>query len=102
MKIKKGDTVRILSGKDRGKTAKVLHSYPKIGRVIAEGVNIVKKHQKPRGGKGKKGQIIEKAMPISASAVALLDPKSGKPTRAGYKTIGGKKVRVSKKSGAEI
>lgn len=102
MKIKKGDTVHIRSGKDRGKTAKVLRAYPKLGTITVEGVNVVKKHQKPRGGKGKKGQIIEKAMPIAASKAALLDPKSGKPTRAGYKIIGEKKVRVSKKSGAEI
>lgn len=101
MKIKKGDAVYILSGKDRGKTAKVLHAYPKLEEVLVDGVNVVKKHQKPRG-RGKKGQIIEKPMPIPVAKVALLDPKSGKPTRAGYKMIGEKKVRVSKESGAEI
>ncbi len=102
MKIKKGDTVKILSGKERGKTAKVLHVYPKENRVLLDGVNIVKKHQKAKGRGAKKGQLIEKSMPLHASNVSLIDPKSGKPARAGYKIMGDKKVRVSKTSGMEF
>ena len=101
MKIKKGDTVKILSGKDRGKTGKVLHSFPALGKILVEGVHIVKKHQKPRA-RGKHGQMIEKPLPIFASSAALIDPKSGTPTRIGYKQVGEKKVRISKKSGMEI
>lgn len=102
MKIKKGDTVYILSGKDRGKTAKVLSAHPRERKIVVEGVNVAKKHQKPRGRGAKKGQIIEKALPIFAGKAALIDPQSGKPTRAGYKTVGEKKLRISRKSGQEI
>lgn len=101
MKIKKGDTVRILSGKDRGKTAKVIHAYPQIDRVVVDGVNVQKKHQKAKG-KAKSGQIIEKSLPVHVSIVSLLDPKSGKPARYGSKMIGEKKVRISRKSGMEF
>ncbi|MCI0542583.1 50S ribosomal protein L24 [bacterium] len=102
MKIKKGDIVKILSGKERGKTEKVLHAYPKINRVLLDGINIVKKHQKAKGRGAKKGQLIEKPMPLHVSNVSLVDPKSGKPARAGYKRVGDKKVRVSKASGMEF
>ncbi len=101
MKIKKGDTVQILSGKDRGKTAPVIHAYPKLDRVLVDGVNVQKKHQRQRG-QGKKGQIIEKALSIHVSNVALIDPKSKKPARIGMKMVGEKKVRVSKKTSMEF
>jgi large subunit ribosomal protein L24 len=101
MKIKKGDTVLIISGKYRGKTGKVLRVFPKGGKVLVEGVNIMKKHQKPRK-TGEKGQVIEMPSPINISNVKLLCPKCGKPTRVGYKIIEGKKYRVCKKCGQEI
>jgi large subunit ribosomal protein L24 len=97
MKIKKGDNVIVLAGKDRGKTGKVLDSLPLRGEVIVEGLNKVKKHQKSRG-KDRKGGIIEISMPMNVSNVAVVDPKTNKPTRIGYEERGGKKVRVTKKS----
>lgn len=101
MKIKKNDTVFIRSGKDKGKTAKVLKSFPKEMKVIVEGINIRKMHKKAttRGGKG---SIVERAYPIHASTVSLIDPKSKKPTRIGMKMVGEKMTRVSKKSGASF
>jgi large subunit ribosomal protein L24 len=102
MKIKKGDNVIILNGKDKGKTGKVLEALPKDELVIVEGVNISKKHAKNRFAKDSKGEIIDKTMPIDVSNVAVLDPKDKKPTRIAYKEINGKKVRISKRSGEEI
>lgn len=100
MKIKKGDNVIVLTGKDKGKTGKVLRSLPDLDKVVVEGVNIVKKHQKSRQ-QGKPGERIDKTVPIHVSNVALLD-KAGKPTRIGSKVINGKKVRVSVRNGEEI
>ena len=102
MKIKKGDKVIVLSGKDKGKTGEVTRSFPRLGKVIVSGVNIAKKHVRNRFNTDKKGEIIDKTMPISASSVALLDPKTNKASRVGYKINGDKKVRVAKKSGQEI
>jgi large subunit ribosomal protein L24 len=101
MKIKKDDQVMVLTGKDKGKKGKVLHVFHERGKVIVDGVAVKKKHQKAtkRGGKG---SIIEKATPIHLSNISLMDPKTGAPTRFGIKTVGNKKVRVSKKSGVEI
>ncbi len=101
MKIKKNDTVFIRSGKDKGKTGKVLRAFPADLKVLVEGVNIRKMHKKATRN-GAKGQIIERAYPIHASTVSLLDPKSGKPTRVGMKMVGAKSVRISKKSGASF
>ena len=101
MKIKKDDMVIVLTGKDKGTKGKVLHAFHTIDKVTVEGVAVKKKHTKSRRGSGK-GQIIEKAMPIHVSNVALLDPKSGKATRVGSKVIAGKTVRISKKSGTEV
>ena len=101
MKVKKGDTVQVIAGKDRKKTGKVLRALPRTGQVIVEGLNIRKKHQRPRRS-GEKGQIVEKAMPIDSSNVMLLDPSSGKPTRVGFKTENGKKVRIARKSNAAV
>lgn len=100
MKIRKNDNVIVLSGKDKGKTGKVLRAMPKDGKVIVEGINIVKKHQKKVSGGS--GAVIEKTMPINVSAVAVIDPKTKKATRVGYKVEGGKKVRVTKASGATV
>lgn len=98
MKIKKNDTVKVIAGKDRGTTGKVVKVYPKESRAVIEGVNVVKKHAKPRQS-GEKGQIIEKSLPIHISNVMLLDPKDNKPTRVGFQVKDGKKVRVAKRSG---
>lgn len=101
MKIKKGDNVIVLAGKDKGKKAKVLRALPKENKVIVEGVHVVKKHQKATQ-RGKKGETIEKTLPIHVSNVALIDPKENKATRVGYKKEGDKKVRIAKKSGQKI
>ncbi|TAL49320.1 50S ribosomal protein L24 [Patescibacteria group bacterium] len=101
MKIKKGDTVYIHSGKDKGKKGKVLKALPRTLKVIVEGVNVKKVHRRPTRA-GQKGQVIDKTAPIAAAAVMILDPKTGKPTRIGYREVGGKKVRVAKKSGNVI
>lgn len=102
MKIKKGDNVIVLSGQDKGKTGKVLKSLPLENKVVIEGVNVFKKHSKNRFTSDKKGEIVDKTMPVEVSNVALIDPKTKKPTRVGFKTVGDKKVRISKKSGQEI
>lgn len=102
MKIKKGDTVQVISGKDRGKTGTVSAAFPKENRVLVEGVNMKKKHQKPRGRNARKGQMIEKALPIHVSNVMLVDPKSGKRTRVGVKRDKGVRVRVAKKSNSAL
>ena len=99
MKIKKNDNVIVITGKDKGKTAKVLRAFPKENLVVVEGVNLKKKHERARKANSK-GQIIEKAMPIHVSNVMLLEVKKG--VRVGKKLIGGKRVRISKKTGEEI
>ncbi|MED3548871.1 MULTISPECIES: 50S ribosomal protein L24 [Cytobacillus] len=98
MHVKKGDKVMIISGKDKGKTGVILAAFPKQDRVLVEGVNIVKKHSKPSQ-VNPQGGIINQEAPIHVSNVMPVDPKSGKPTRVGYKTVDGKKVRVATKSG---
>ena len=100
MKIKKGDTVLIISGKDRGKTGKVTRALPKTKKIVVEGVNIRKKHTRPRR-MGEKGQIIEIFAPLDVSNAKLICPRCGKATRIGYKVIQTKdkkkKVRFCKK-----
>lgn len=98
MFVKKGDKVKVITGKDKNKEGVVLEAFPKKDRVIVEGVNIVKKHQKPNNA-APQGGILEKEAPIHVSNVMLIDPKTGEATRVGYKVVEGKKVRVSKKSG---
>ncbi|MFD1778888.1 MULTISPECIES: 50S ribosomal protein L24 [Fredinandcohnia] len=98
MHVKKGDKVQVISGKDKGKQGVILESFPKKDRVLVEGVNIVKKHSKPSQ-VNPQGGIISQEAPIHVSNVMPLDPKSGTPTRVGYKDVDGKKVRVAKKSG---
>ncbi|MBI5004882.1 MAG: 50S ribosomal protein L24 [Candidatus Lloydbacteria bacterium] len=101
MHIKKNDTVAVITGKDKGKKGKILKAFPKEGRVVVEGVNIKKRHQRARRG-GQKGQIVEYPAPMHVSNVMLVDSKSGKPSRVRMKTDGNKKVRVSAKSGNAI
>lgn len=98
MHVKKGDKVMVISGKDKGKTGVILASFPKKERVLVEGVNIVKKHSKPSQ-LNPQGGIISVEAPIHVSNVMPIDPKTGEPTRVGYKVVDGKKVRVAKKSG---
>jgi large subunit ribosomal protein L24 len=98
MHVKKGDKVMVISGKDKGKTGVILKAFPKKDRVLVEGVNIVKKHAKPSQA-NPQGGIISQEAPIHVSNVMPLDPKTGEPTRVGYKLVDGKKVRVAKKSG---
>ncbi len=100
-KIKTGDEVIILTGKDKGKKGKVIQIIKNKDRVVVEGVNIVKKHVKPST-ENPQGGIVEKEAPIHISNVALVDPKTGKATRVKYEIKDGKKVRVSKKSGEVI
>lgn len=100
MKIRKGDTVIVTSGKDRGKSGSVVRAFPKKNMVLVEGINIVKKHQKARRS-GTLGQIIEKPMPIRVANVAIKD-KGGKPSRVGYIIEGGKKLRIARKSKSKI
>jgi len=91
----------VITGKDKGKTGIVLAAFPKKDRVLVEGINIVKKHSKPSQ-VNPQGGIISQEAPIHVSNVMLLDPKSNEPTRVGFKTVDGKKVRVAKKSGETL
>lgn len=99
--VKKDDKVMVITGKDKGKTGRVIVAYPRENRVLVEGINMVKRHTKPSP-QNQQGGIIEKEAPIHASNVMLIDPKSGKPTRIGYTMENGKKVRVAKRSGEII
>ena len=99
--IKKGDTVYVNAGNDKGKTGKVLTVIPAKDRVIVEGVNVVSKHTKPNA-KQPQGGIVKQEAGIHVSNVQLIDPAQNKPTREGYKFVDGKKIRYAKKSGEEI
>jgi large subunit ribosomal protein L24 len=106
-RIRRDDMVRVISGKDRGKTGRVLRVEPNKRRVFVEGLNIVKRHMKPRTLRDTQraqelGGIVEKEGPIHVSNVMLIDPDSGEPTRVGVKRQGGRRVRVAKRSGKEI
>ena len=100
-KIKKGDKVIVIAGKDKGKKGDVIQIITDENRAVVSGVNVAKRHTKAQG--AVEGGIINKLMPIHISNIALIDPKDGKATRVGYKTLdGGKKVRVAKRTGATI
>jgi large subunit ribosomal protein L24 len=104
MRVRKDDSVIVVGGKDRGKTGKVIRTEPKRGFVYVEGLNIVKRHQRPRSVKdaqkgGEVGGIIEKEGPIHVSNVMLLDPSDNKPTRVRIERSGGKRKRVSARTG---
>lgn len=98
MHVRKGDKVKVLSGKDRGKEGIILEASPKSERVLVEGINMVKKHSKPTQ-ENPQGGILNQEAAIHVSNVLPLDPKTNEPTRVGYETRDGKKVRVSKKTG---
>ncbi|MEW9676498.1 50S ribosomal protein L24 [Lentibacillus sp. L22] len=101
MHVKKGDKVKVISGKDRGKQGTILEAYPKKERVIVEGINMVKKHAKPSQD-NPQGGILDQEAAIHVSNVMPIDPKSGEPTRVGYEVRDGKKVRIAKKSGEAL
>jgi len=100
LKVKKGDEVIVIAGKEKGKKGVITKVIPAEARVVVEGLNIVKKHVKPS--RASAGGIVPQEAPIHVSNVSLIDAKSGKPTRVGYKIDGERKVRVSKRSGDEI
>ena len=95
MKIKKGDKVIVIAGADKGKTGVVQKAYPRLDRVVVEGVNVHKKHKKPTQ-TNPEGSIVDIYAPIHVSNVALVDPKTKKATRVGYEVVKGEKVRVTK------
>jgi large subunit ribosomal protein L24 len=99
-KIRKGDKVVILTGKDKGRSGEVLAVIPKEDRAVVRGVNVVKRHQRQTA--SQEAGIITKEAPIHLSNIAIADPKDGKPTRVGFKIEGDKKVRVAKRSGVTI
>lgn len=101
MKLKKGDNVIVIAGKEKGKSGKIVRVLVSLNKVIVEGLNTVKKHQRPRKS-GEKGSMLSVAMPINASNVMLIDPKSGLRTRVGKKKVGEKMVRVARKSNQEV
>ncbi len=95
MKIKKGDTVVVITGKDRGRKGEVMHSLPEKGKVVVEKINLMKKHVRPKK-EGEKGQVVEFPSPINVSNVKLVCPKCNKATRVGIDRKGGKRIRVCK------
>ncbi len=102
LKIKKGDTVRVVAGKDKGKEGKVIQVFPDMQKVVVDKVNMMKKHIKPQQ-KGQQGQVIDFSGPLHISNVMVVDPDNGKASRVGFKkSTDGKKIRISKKSGASL
>lgn len=102
MRIRKGDQVRVLTGKDRGREGEVSRVIPDRNKVIVEGMNIAKRHQKSTR-ETMQGGIIDKAMPMDASNVAVISPSDGKPTRIGYRfNESGKKVRICRRTGVDL
>jgi large subunit ribosomal protein L24 len=99
-KIRKGDKVVVLTGKDKGRSGEVLVVMPKEDRAVVRGINVVKRHQRQTA--SQEAGIISKEAPIHLSNIAIADPKDGKPTRVGFKIEGDKKVRVAKRSGVTI
>ncbi|MEM7273486.1 MAG: 50S ribosomal protein L24 [Actinomycetota bacterium] len=101
MKIRKGDRVRILSGKDAGGEGVISAAFPETGKVIVEGFNVARRHTKARS-QEEPGGIIDKDMPMDVSNVAILSPKDGKPPRVGYSFDGDEKIRICKRTGEKI
>jgi len=101
MKLKKGDNIIVITGKDKGKKGKIAGVLVRENKVIIEGINMMKKHQRPRKS-GEKGTMRDVAMPVHASNVMILDPKTGSRTRTGKKEVAGKMVRIARKSNQEV
>ena len=101
MRVKKGDTVKVLSGNDKGKTGEVLEILPKTNKIVVKGINIIKKHTKPRK-QGEEGGILSMEGAIHVAKVNVVCPKCGKATKIGYSEEKGEKVRVCKKCGAKL
>lgn len=101
MKVKKGDTVLIISGKDKGKTGKILKSFPKYGKILVEGVNFKQKHLRPKK-QGEQGQVVKIPAPLDVSDAKFICPKCAKPARLGYKISNDKKYRICKKCKSEF
>ena len=99
-KIKKGDKVVVLTGRSKGQTGKVLNVNPTENRALVQGVNMVKRHQRPT--QASEGGIVEKEAPIHLSNIAMIDPKDDKATRVGFKDVDGQKVRYAKRSGEAL
>ncbi|MFA7332381.1 MAG: 50S ribosomal protein L24 [Candidatus Delongbacteria bacterium] len=97
MRLKKGDKVVVLAGVDKGKQGRILQSMPEKDKVLVEGVNVIKRHTKPRAA-GQTGGIIEKEAPVHVSKVSFVDPSTGKKAKLGAKVVDGRRVRVSKDS----
>jgi large subunit ribosomal protein L24 len=100
MKVRKDDEVAVLTGRDKGKSGKIVKVYPDDATVLVQGVNMVKRHTKPA--QGRQGGIVEKEAPIHVSNVAHLDPKDRSPTKVGFKTVDGRKLRFARRSGEMI
>jgi len=100
LKLKVGDKVRVTAGKDKGREGTIEKIYPKTGKAVVPGINVYKKHIKKALAADGKGGIYELPRPVNISNLVLLDPKTNKPTRVGFKVEGGKKLRISKKSGS--
>ena len=101
-RIRKGDTVLVISGAERGRRGEVLRVLPARDRAVVQGINVAKKHTKPRG-MGQPGGIVEQEAALHMSKLALIDPSTDKPTKVGFRVLdGGRKVRVARKSGAAI
>ncbi|HCC60177.1 MAG: 50S ribosomal protein L24 [Candidatus Staskawiczbacteria bacterium RIFOXYC1_FULL_37_43] len=101
MKVKKGDTILVISGKDKGKVAKILKSLPRERKVLVDGVNLKKKHVRPKR-EGEKGQVVQVPAPLEVSNIKIVCPKCGKPVRIGYKVEKDIKSRICKKCGQAI
>jgi large subunit ribosomal protein L24 len=101
MKLKKGDNIIVIAGKDKGKKGKIVAVLVDKNKVVVEGINMMKKHQRPKKS-GEKGSKINIAMPLHVSNVMIVDPKTGLGTRIGKKKVGDKMIRITKKSGQEI
>lgn len=102
MKLKKGDKVLVIAGKERGKSSTIVRVMPRENLVILDGLNLAKRHRRPSA-QNRKGQIIDRAMPMHASNVMLADPKSGKPTRVKFiRNKDGARIRIAVKSGQEL
>jgi large subunit ribosomal protein L24 len=99
-KIRKGDKVVVITGRDKGRSGEVIEMRPSEGRALVRGIHMVKRHQKQSA--SQEGGIISKESSVHLSNLAIADPKDGKPTRVGFKIVGDKKVRVAKRSGVEI